>query len=60
MINTFFKVLAAVIEAEYFLFKISTKESIVGVLGVSSNSIAPTFSPLKGATLQIIASTFAA
>ncbi|CAB4553150.1 unannotated protein [freshwater metagenome] len=60
MINTFFKVLAAEIFAEYFVLNNSTNESIVGVFGVSKTSIAPTFSPVKVSTLVTIASTFAA
>ena len=58
--STFFKVLAAVIFAPYLLFKTSTKESIVGVFGVSKISIAPAALPAKGLTDVTIASTFAA
>ena len=51
---------AAEIFAEYLVLNTSTNESIVGVFGVSKISIAGDFSPLNGATLVTIASTFAA
>ena len=57
---TFFKVEAPTYPPPNFELRSSTSESIVGVLGESNTSRAATLAASAGATLVVIASTFAA
>ena len=57
---TFLSVDAPVNPPPNFSFKIATSESMVGVFGVSSSSIAGTLEASAAATFVTIASTFAA
>ena len=57
---TFFKVSAPVNPPPNFSLRTATSESIVGVLGVSSSSMAGVFEESCAGTFVIIASTFAA